>query len=792
MSIYNVNQLCPSINSPKSSMNRMTWVRLACVVAIMCSSASAQTQDTVATFTYDNLGNVKTVTRPLSRTASYSYDGLNRRTQQNVTVGSATLVTKQGYDGLDQLATVTDPRNLVTTYTVDGLGNQSQLNSPDTQNSAYTFDESGNVLTVTDARSKTTTLKYDALNRMILAQYQSGTPSQFEYDGGPGGPSTETGNLTRITDESGSTTFTHDLKGRVLTKTQVVSAGGTSAQFTMQYSYGSAGSAIGKAETITYPSGARVNYRYDAGGRVSSVTVNPSDGSGGTSALAEVLVLTDITYTPTGNVQSWRWGNSALPIYQRTYDLDGRLTSYPTDLLGTIRTVAYNAASLPTAYSHTGGPNPAQYDQSFNYDTADRLTSFTLGGVTTTYIYDANGNRTQQTNPNVTYTYSTTSNRLSSATFSAPRTYTYDVAGNRTGDSRYIYTYSDRGRLAQVSGNAVLSMFYNALGQRVMKVGANGFTGYVYDEVGHPAGEYAQGTLSGIETVYLGNLPVAVLAPQGNFYVVADHIDTPLVLAQADGMNVWDWRNRDPFGNNAPITTPIFPAYDHRFPGQVADVETGLIYNYHRDYDPEIGRYIQSDPIGLAGGINTYGYVGGNPVTQFDPSGLNCVAVGGTVTCNVPGGPQIQFPRPAGWPANMQGGDSGYHYYNESVQTAGLDKKCIEDYIRNHPTPGSPKPATPKGMANNASPSWVPSFMPSPVMSYSMSSGGSQVVVNVTMPGHPLFPGYVARTVDSSGMINNFGEGTGGLQSSYSPFARPINNVWQGLTDDAINACRCK
>jgi RHS repeat-associated protein len=605
----------------------MNRISVACLLAVMVGNTTAQTQDTVTTFTYDSLGNVKTVNRPLSRTTSYSYDGFNRMTQQNVTVGSATLITKQSYDGLDQLTALTDPRNLVTSYTVDGLGNRSQLNSPDTQNSAYTADEAGNVLTVTDARGKTTRFQYDALNRVILAQYQSGTPSQFEYDGGPGGPAIEIGNLTRITDESGSTTFTHDMKGRVLTKAQVVNAGGASAQFTMQYRYGSAGSAIGRLESITYPSGARVNYRYDASGQVNSVTVNPSDGSGGTSALAEVTLLTDVAYTPTGNVQSWRWGNSALPAHQRTYDLDGRLTSYPTDLLGTVRTVAYNAASLVTAYTHAGGPNPTQYDQSFGYDTADRLTSFTLGGVTTTYTYDANGNRTLQTNPNVTYTYSTTSNRLSAATFLAPRTYTYDVAGNRIGDGRFIYTYSDRGRLAQVGGNSVLSMYYNALEQRVLKVNSNGFTNYVYDEAGHTVGEYAQGSPSGVETVYLNDVPVAVLTPQGNFYVVADHIDTPLVLAQPDGTTVWDWRNRDPFGNNTPITTPILPAYDHRFPGQVADVETGLFYNYFRDYDPQTGRYVQSDFIGLKGGVNTYTYAEGNPLGKVDPTGQFAILI---------------------------------------------------------------------------------------------------------------------------------------------------------------------
>ncbi|WP_213881929.1 RHS repeat-associated core domain-containing protein, partial [Pseudomonas sp. dw_358] len=108
-------------------------------------------------------------------------------------------------------------------------------------------------------------------------------------------------------------------------------------------------------------------------------------------------------------------------------------------------------------------------------------------------------------------------------------------------------------------------------------------------------------------------------------YLHPDHLNTPRLATDSAQTLLWSW-NSDAYGVGAPNedvdgdgnTTSIAL----RFPGQVYDATSQLSYNYYRDYNAQTGRYVQSDPIGLNGGINTYGYVGGNPLSYQDPSGL--------------------------------------------------------------------------------------------------------------------------------------------------------------------------
>jgi RHS repeat-associated protein len=126
------------------------------------------------------------------------------------------------------------------------------------------------------------------------------------------------------------------------------------------------------------------------------------------------------------------------------------------------------------------------------------------------------------------------------------------------------------------------------------------------------------------------NYPVDVVQGQAQtlYFVHADHLNTPRLVADATGTTVWRWDQAEPFGNNPADEDPDANsvAFDLplRLPGQQYDKETALHYNLRRDYDPVLGRYGQSDPMGLKAGLNTYAYVSGAPVRWTDPMGLFC------------------------------------------------------------------------------------------------------------------------------------------------------------------------
>ncbi len=108
---------------------------------------------------------------------------------------------------------------------------------------------------------------------------------------------------------------------------------------------------------------------------------------------------------------------------------------------------------------------------------------------------------------------------------------------------------------------------------------------------------------------------------------LANNLNTPRLVADSVGATVWKWDSQEPYGNNSPNQDPGNTGtpfnLNLRFPGQYADAEDNLAYNNFRDYDSSKGRYVQSDPIEIKGGLNLYAYAIGSPVARADPLGLD-------------------------------------------------------------------------------------------------------------------------------------------------------------------------
>jgi RHS repeat-associated protein len=523
--------------------------------------------DQVASFDYDDEGNLIEIEDPVGRITEQAYDELNRLAS---ITDPALQLTELEYDGLNNLLSVTDPRAIETAYVYNGFGEQIEQASPDTGTSASPRNAAGNVASATDARNETGDYTYDALNRLTEIEYGDDTVT-LGYDAGSNG----NGRLTSVANAASSMSFSYDSVGRVTERSQVTG----SVTLNVSYDYDS----YGRLQSLTTPSGQLLTYEY-TNGRVSGLKVNGS------------YLLSLVTYQPFGPTTGWTWGNTTTT--SREYDTDGQLT-------------AVSSAGTSTYTYNDDGTIATRSD--------DFVPSLSWAAGTTTF------------------TVASASNRLQSSTGQVSRSYGYDAAGNTTSDGGRTFTYTDSGRMTTATNASVTTTYsYNGLGERVKKTNSALTRHFAYDEAGHLVGEYDSAGNLVQETVWFGDIPVATLKANGGggvnvFYIHTDHLNTPRRITRPnDNTIIWQW-DSDPFGvsaaNDDPDGDTTTFAYQLRFPGQYFDSETGLHYNYFRDYDAVTGRYIQSDPIGLDGGVNTYLYGDANPLRYRDPFGLQAQAI---------------------------------------------------------------------------------------------------------------------------------------------------------------------
>jgi len=479
----------------------------------------------------------------------------------------------------------------------------------------------------------------------------TGENVSYSYDTGTNG----VGRLRSVTDESGTTTFSYDDRGNLTSRSWNT---GTQT-FVTSYSYDLADNIA----TVTYPSGRVVTYSRDGEGRVDGVTGQVPGGS------VETLA-SSISHKPFGPMDAWTSGNGV--TNDRSFDQDYRVTDIEITAASLIHDTSYTYNVVDQITALNDAINTS-LNQAFDYDLLDRLDEADGDYGDQSYSYDANGNRTQRYNATTlttqTLTYATGTNQLATVDSAAV---VQDGAGNRTSDSgsTRVYSYNHAGRMIRFTDSSVVQADYvmNAEGQRVTKERHVGAATYVrhffYDQSGRLLGEYLDnpdGSYGYIDYVWLEGTPLVqeersfnssdVLTGTQETWLHVDHLNTPRIGTDDTQMLVWRW-DSDPFGVGAPDEDPDSDSTDHvvnlRFPGQYADEETGLNYNYFRTYDPLVGRYTQDDPVGLKGGPNRFAYVDGNPTRYIDTYGLDATATLSRGLAVWGGASLIDGPAPAG------------------------------------------------------------------------------------------------------------------------------------------------
>ncbi|MBL8298922.1 MAG: RHS repeat-associated core domain-containing protein [Rhodanobacteraceae bacterium] len=613
---------------------------------------------------YDANGNPRRVSDGLGVITEQQFDALDRLAAtvrdydpaaSSPTTANATTTFK--YDALDRPTHVVDPDGVPTDYVYNGFGDVTRLISQDAGARDFRFDAGGNRTRETDARGHVTNYTFDALNRPVSTLYSDSSFNvQRDYDQPDSATgciaSYSLGRLTQISDRDGITTFCYDRRGNVVRKT--VESLWNTRSIAYEYTRGDL------LKSVTYPSGAIVRYGRDAMARIASVTWQAN------ASATPTLLVSSVSYYPYGAMQTLTFGSgrALTKTYDQNYAIDkiassaagGLVLDYTLDVSGAVADVAPTLGGTP--------------ERRYVYDRLGRLTSLNDGAKNplVQWEYSPGGDRMLQRSGRVVepYVYSNGSHRLASIGWLARAT---DPNGNTTvGIAAQPLQYDPTNRLSRViqapGGVATATDYtYDGQGQRVRKLSPVSRTDTWYDEEGRRLADqqyvrWCQGGSSNatggngvtgapvevcgnggtiqnspadyVEYIYLDALPIALArSPQGLAgpvlsYLETDHLGTPRVAVDPSTNAVqWQWSFfGSAFGEHTPTAVAGGIQLDMRFPGQFYDAESGLHYNYFRDYEPSTGRYIESDPLGLGAGTDTYSYVESDPLGSTDEFGL--------------------------------------------------------------------------------------------------------------------------------------------------------------------------
>jgi len=522
---------------------------------------------------YDFIGRMISATDPKGKTTLYSYDDLNRIKEISDALNNKTGFT---YDANNNLLTVTDAKSQTITYTYSVRDKVATMTDQLGKTESYFYDQNDNVISVTDRKGQATTYQYDSMNRIIKTTYADGSTTTYTYDA--------VGRLTYINDAvSGPIEYVYGNMG-------CAACGGAvdkvikeiTPHGSISYTYDT----LGRRVSMTVAGQPTVNYNYDAD-----------------SHLADINTVINETYANFG----------------MQYDLLGRRTSL----------------ALPNGVTTT-----YVYDNASRLLNLEHLNSLSQVFEQIGYAYDSNGNRTRMDrinipaklpNPTTNIIYNAANQML----MFDDKTIVHDANGNMTtltnACGTTTYTWDARNGLIGINGfNAdcaalSASFKYDAWGRRNEKI-INGKTmQYLYN--GRDIVQEIDGGTVAENYIRSANIdePLARIKSDGTVrYYQTDALGSVIALTDETGLSKTQYVY-DPFGNVS--TTGDVSDNPFQYTGREND-GTALYYYRARYYSPELRRFISEDPIGLAGGINFYSYVGNNPVNFIDPLGLWGLTIG--------------------------------------------------------------------------------------------------------------------------------------------------------------------
>ncbi len=565
--------------------------------------------------------------------------------ERDLPVTGTATTSSYAYDGLGNLVGMTDRAGRVARLVYDALSRSTRIDWADGRVVLFQRDLWGQALRVVGPRQNAVEYAYDKIGRTTLERLAEGGTTRFEYDG--------VSNLTRVVDpRTAALDYEYNDSGHLVVE-RSFAPGATIPTATVSYARNRRGDLVGyddgtvvatydvdalrrvHGETIDFgvftrgaqydyhrngllaaetgPDGTTYAFGYDGDGKLRTVDIP------GTGAITfntyEWMAPTKITL-PGGGTQEFGYDALLRPTRSAATDPAARSISD--------RRYVWDAMDMLT--EQIGDEGSVRY----GYDPAYRLTSVEDDdGVRESFAYDESGNRLPA-NAALRAQWSYGPNDQILATDGA--TYAYDAAGNRTrrtttSGTETLYFYDEQSRLVRVEeGGSVIARYgYDPFGRRQWKETGGARRYFYYSRDGLVAELDATGTVTRSFGYAPGSAdwttaPLFVRDASGYAYVHTDPLGRPDVLTTGDGTVVWSGRHSAYGITNVEIESRGYPL---RLAGQYHDGETGLHQNFFRDYDPEVGSYIESDPLGLGGGLNRYAYTEGNPIIQSDALGLS-------------------------------------------------------------------------------------------------------------------------------------------------------------------------